>query len=300
MDYVYRPPVHYAAPQVFRPRPYEPYRLSWLFDRATQQYIRYESTWDSTGKWLGEDASPAVALGDVFIAPLLTPNGFPIVLSPDGTVEFIANGNRIRQTIAVNCFDSSLGQFYGSYNVTINNKSPTPNVDLPTYFEFDVDEVMTQIQLRPYASDPEADTITVSVSPDSPDDLYDWMDFDPVAGTIDGTPDVEDDTGRLVLIRFTDQYQGFTEVLFSFVVFDRVLIPDWIFQPKDDVFAEVESLLLTYTFTYRTTASFDPDIVLEQDPLPGTHVEEGTNVAFVISRAYPVSLVKTIRRREFQ
>jgi hypothetical protein len=136
---------------------------------ATYQYETCTSaSW--TGTSLSQGSSPAVAVGDVFIASVLSsPSSFPITVNGDGTLDENAAGNTSRQEIlygiyrvAANAIDpsgfpSTTGKFW------INEIGPTWNI--PIVLNLTVGVAMTPINLgavNPYVFSPEGDAMVFS------------------------------------------------------------------------------------------------------------------------------------------
>lgn len=109
---------------------------------------------------------------------------------------------------------------------------------------------------------------------------------------------VPETAGEVVLSQFpiagADVAPG-TEVQ----IITRIRVPDLFEEALDDAIALVVAAGLAYVLQYRRTASYDEDIVIDQDPASTEYVDAGDQVTLYVSRKYPVSLVKTSCRRRY-
>lgn len=86
---------------------------------------------------------------------------------------------------------------------------------------------------------------------------------------------------------------AFSEV----TLYTRIPVPDVMGETLADAIIAIEAADLAYEIDYRRTASYDPGLVIDQDPASTEYLDSGDVVTITISRLYPVSLVTTQRRR---
>jgi hypothetical protein len=134
-NHVYRPPLHYRAPQLYFKRLIEPYTLRWLYDRATEQYIVLGSSLDSDSPFTS--LSPTVAAGDIWVLALeTTPAGFDLTPLSDGTASW--EGSSGTQSWLNKLYDSSLGAYYATdedgdyFSIIINDQAPVETAPIPS------------------------------------------------------------------------------------------------------------------------------------------------------------------------
>lgn len=163
-SFVYRAPVQYSSPQLYRRPPYESYSLSWLYNRSTQSaqvLTEPGGGWDSNSIPYGQ--SPPVVTGDVLIVPLLTlPNLHAVIPQADGGLDIDLQGDPSRQILtACDIYDASLASFFGASDQSVNGLPPiTPE---PTdNIEFTVGVPITPIDFTDFAISPYGDTLTVT------------------------------------------------------------------------------------------------------------------------------------------
>jgi hypothetical protein len=117
-----------------------------------------------TGYSMQAGASPAVALGDVFILQEVTsPNSFVIEPNNNGTVEILAAGNTSRQSFLYERYRLSGGAIDGPATIWVNEAAPVwsrgINLTLP------LSVAIAPIQLEPsYASSVSGDTLVFSTA----------------------------------------------------------------------------------------------------------------------------------------
>lgn len=164
MSYVYRPPPQYSRPQIYRARPYEPYTLRWLYDRATQQYIVL-GTLSGTAVPSLINASPAIASGDIWVTPLVTdPSAYNLTIYATGDYTIDSGGDTSRQSFAHNVYDLSLASFYGEGTHYDGNLAPQISAPFFNGAIYKKDEDQGTIDISVAWSDPEGDSIAFDVS----------------------------------------------------------------------------------------------------------------------------------------
>lgn len=138
------------------------------------QYETYAGS--GAGLWLGSGSSPAVVVGDVFIAQLVTsPNGFQVQINSDGTIDIFAGGNTSRQEllyaiyrVAGNVIDPPT--FPSSTGIVwINEVGPVWNsaLILPNFTSGPIvvgTAITVTLQSSLYAVSPEGDPLTFSIA----------------------------------------------------------------------------------------------------------------------------------------
>lgn len=104
------------------------------------------------------------------------------------------------------------------------------------------------------------------------------------------------DTGGAVL--FQSPAAGADVAAFSTVIlYTRIAVPDLIGQTQAAAQSALTTLGLTYTIAYRRTANFVEGTIADQDPAADEYLDAGNSVTLYVARPYPISLVKTIRRK---
>lgn len=134
---------------------------AFLSPATGKQFVVYSPV-ATTGYTMADGASPALAAGDVWIAPLATPAGFALTVRPNGEVVYAANGNTARQQISVDVYDLSANALMGATTFTFNNQLPTPTPDAPDFPNGMLFGQAINIDLRLLRPDPEGDTVTVT------------------------------------------------------------------------------------------------------------------------------------------
>lgn len=125
------------------------------------QYVVASGT-SASGKSIGDGASPAVADGDIYIAPVSVA-GFPIALRTNGQMRINAQGSRGRLQVSADVFDVSGDALMGATTFTLNNKTPVPTTDSDTFPQsFNLNEAV-DIDMTTILDDPEGDTATWSL-----------------------------------------------------------------------------------------------------------------------------------------
>lgn len=160
--HVYRPPPHYRAPQLYRKRPIEPYTLSWLFDRATEQYIVIATPLDSDSPLAS--ISPSVATGDIWVMKLVTsPDNYSLTPLADGTASWV--GSNGTQTWLNKLYDSSLSAYYATdedgdyFSIIINDQAPVETAPIPDQQAY-TNVLFEGPILDDYVDEPEGQAIT--------------------------------------------------------------------------------------------------------------------------------------------
>lgn len=132
-NFVFRPPPQYRAPHLYGKRLIQPYTLSWLFDRETEQYIVLGSL-EADSPFQG--LSPAVAAGDIWVLKLITsPSGYTLTPLSDGTASWA--GDAGTQSWLNKLYDSSLGAYYPTdedddyFSIIINDQAPIETAPIP-------------------------------------------------------------------------------------------------------------------------------------------------------------------------
>lgn len=291
---VYRPSFHQAAPQVFRPKAFEPYTLRWLFDRATQQYVRLTQPgggWDAESIPYGQ--SPAVVTGDVMVGPqTTTPGGYSVTLGDDGVLIIDAGGDSSRQLVSLDIYDSSLASFYGAATFPINDQAPVA-APLGNTVVLNYNVAMTTFDLAAQFTDAELDTLTYAVTSGS----------EPSGTSVDsagqwtGTPDTVS-TGSFVLTA-TDPYGVAGTLSVDWAVLDQVAVPDVDNEGTTEGAARAAILdaFLVPDSEYEYSTSVLEGFVIRQDPAPGSLVSPGSTVVITVSRGPQPRFVPSIAPR---
>lgn len=133
-NHVYRPPPHYRASQWYRKRLIQPYTLSWLYDRATEQFIVLATPLDSDSPFAS--LSPSIATGDIWVLELATtPDGYALTPLADGTASWV--GSSGTQSWLNKLYDSSLSAYYATdedgdyFSIIINDQAPVETAPIP-------------------------------------------------------------------------------------------------------------------------------------------------------------------------
>ena len=132
VTHVYRPPVAYQRPQIFRRRTWEYYSLSWLYDRATQVYSIADVSGGLGPSSLFEGASPPVETGFIIVNDAFASPGhiYPAAVEPDGDPIVSSGGDTSRQSFSVRLYNPVLADWYGpAQTAWINNSAPEINPD---------------------------------------------------------------------------------------------------------------------------------------------------------------------------
>jgi len=161
-NHVYRPPPQYRAPQLYRKRPIQPYTLSWLFDRATEQYIVLTTPLDSDSPFAS--LSPAIATGDIWVLKLVTtPDGYTLTPLADGTASWVGSGGT--QSWLNKLYDASLSAYYATdedgdyFSIIINDQAPVETAPIPDQQAY-TNVLFEGPILDDYVDEPEGQAIT--------------------------------------------------------------------------------------------------------------------------------------------
>lgn len=164
-SYVYRPPAHYYAPQLYRRVSYEQYSRNWLYDPSSEQVVTLGAL-EPDSPFNG--ISPAVVVGDLWVLKLVTsPDGAPLTPLTDGTASY--SGPSTRQTWLNKIYDVSLGGFYptdesGDYfTIAVGNQTPNEIEAIPEQQAFSGVPWEGPI-LDDYVDDPEGDALVYDVT----------------------------------------------------------------------------------------------------------------------------------------
>jgi hypothetical protein len=276
-QYVYRPPPQYR-PQLYQPRPIEPYTLRWLFSRATQQYIRLTEPgggWDAQS--IPHGASPAVVTGDILVTPLITtPGSYTITLNADGIVSFDSGGDPSRQSFVADVYDTSLATFYGAATFYVGNQAPS-YIGNNVVITLPRNQAITPVSLGDYWTDPESDAVTID-------------NVTALAGTLDvsgneltgSTPD--ENRIDVETFRGTD-IAGDSDDGDITLVIGQVTVPDVdnAGTTEGAAISTIEAAFLVASVTYEYSASIPEDEVISQSPAAGSLADPGSTVTLTVS-----------------
>lgn len=275
-NHVYRPPPQYNRPQIYRQRPYEPYTLRWLFNRATQQYVLLTSI-DALSHLFGTVATA----GDVEVVPLLTDQGKTLTISSSGFIT-VNYGGPERQLITRDLYDASIGAFDATIpgTLVINNHAPIP-VTAPLFPDgvaYEKDVAITPVDYGSLVTDEDGDTPAVSFLTSGPTGLG----F--VSDALDGTPTAYQNTGNIV--RWTDAYGDYYEESINYLIGE--VAPDVVTETESDAITELEALA-SFTVLQPSPTGPHPTIpvgsVISQVPAAGAIVAFDTEFELTLSVA---------------
>lgn len=294
-NHVYRPPVEYRAPQQYRRRASEPYSLSWLYDRDTEQYVVI-GTLDANSPFAS--FSPAVTTGDIWVLNLVTSGGLELSPLSNGTASY--TGSDSAQEWLNKIYDTTLAAYYptdeaGDYfTISVNDQAPVETAPIDDQQAFTLVEWDGPI-LDDHVSDPEGEAITFDFAlGDAPPtgtaiETVVLNSGEPNERTVKrfrGTPDPGEEGAYNIVIRATDASANQTTLTaFSFVVGVGVLVPT--VDSGSDVLADALSdiaaagLLLQDIVPELDAA--DVGNVFDQSPEGGTYVAPGSTVILYVS-----------------
>lgn len=251
---------------------------------ALTQSVTTCTTTSWTGYSLQENQSPPVAVGDTFYADLVTsPGGYAITVNGDGTIVVDVRGDTTRQRFQADIYDQSLGAFYGSFTVFINNHAPQLNVQPANLLVLTGDTIAaldftpTDPAATDYVIDQDAELITgVQISGSLPTGLS-------FAGNVlSGTPTSVVDTS--VTFRFSDPAGEYVDVSMGIKTDPGAIVPNIVGLTQAEADANVSSVGL---FLDTTTTDYSPGVpagnVMAQDLNPGSRVFLSSTINATIS-----------------
>lgn len=294
-NHVYRPSVAYQAPQRYRRRASDPYALSWLYDRATEQYVVLGAL-DANSPFAS--FSPAVVAGDIWVLKLVTSGGLAITPLSNGTASY--SGSDTAQEWLNKIYDSSLGSYYptdetGDYfTISVNDQDPVETAPIGAQQAF------TRVSwegpiLDDHVTDPEGDVLTFDFAlGDAPPSgtaietvvLNSGQPNERTVKRFRGTPDSGEDGTYNIVIRATDGASNQTALTaFSFVVGVGVLVPtvDSGADLLADVLTDIAAAGLLLQDIIPALDDADVGNVFDQSPEGGTYVAPGSPVILYVS-----------------
>ena len=286
--HLYRPPVAYQRPQIFRRRTWEYYSLSWLYDRATQVYSIADVSGGLGPSSLFEGASPPVETGFIVIYDLVSnPGHYAVTVEPDGDPIIASGGDTSRQSFSGNVFGN--GVFYGAWTAWINNSAPEINPDADPDDFLILSAINVAMAPRDVARlfvDTDDLVLSYSVTTGA---LVAGTDLS-VDGSITGTP-VAYGWPNVVTVRAVDIAGAPAFISLTQYVGD--LVPEVVERTEAEALAALTGFEIAYG-----EAVYDPIIpegsVVSIFPFVDTLVEHGTLVTLVLSLGPVPSVIEHV------
>jgi hypothetical protein len=216
---------------------------------------------------IGDGASPAVADTDVFVVDAVTgPDGDTLIVAADGSVSYTGTSNR--QSFVAQYYDRSAALLSPAVTNYINNKAPQ-GPPKPPVFVFPVGVAITPINLSPYGTDPNGDTVIVTTVDALPTGLS------ITASSLSGTPSVPGI--YQVNTNFADLAGDSSNAILTYLV-GQITVPNVV---GLDVLVATNTLTATYLAAGGATAG----TVTVQSPAAGVPVNPFTVITLTIAGA---------------
>lgn len=259
-----------------------------------QQYVIAAVPWSGSAASVFANASPAVANGDVWMAPLIsTPSSYALTQDADGTFQIATAGDHSRQQFISNVFDVSADSWFGLFTTYVNDQIPVctglPSSlgGPPGTLAVQTGVAITSIDWNTLFTDGENDALTISLSPSSINTIPSALTL--TSGVLAGS--ITSAGSSSLTFRATDIAGEHTDCS-SWVInaSSTVTVPTVTGQSFTQAASALTALTLTVpadqqTYRCRRVTAFDQ--ILAQTPAPGTVVNPFTTMHLTVAKACP-------------
>lgn len=269
-----------------------------------QQYVVADVPWGGSANSVFANASPAVADGDVWMAPAVaspSPSNYAITQAADGTFQVATAGDQSRQSFISNVYDISVDGWYGTFTTYVNNHLPvctglpSSSGGTPGVTTVQTGVAITSIDWNTFFTDAENDALTISLSPSSVNSIPSSLAL--TTGVLAGA--IGTAATSSLTFRATDITGEFTDcAAWSISAFDTVTVPTVTGQSFTQAANALAALQLSVpadqqSYKCRRVTAYDQ--ILAQSPASGSVVNPFTTMHLTVAKACPFFISPVVK-----